>query len=471
MGMNYNMIPIGQEDYPDLLSIGSFGFFIIIFSFLCYSSLSLIYPFMYKYNKEPWTVHNNINHITHTPELTTIAYSTPNNDYCRLLMLPVELQMTIFAISQTPVLALVSKHFWNLSKSPTLRAYYLIYRYGCRGVFTERAIRRRFVSLEVVEQLLRMKGCDPTGGDDFWLFTNACELNMVNLAQWIIESTIRESAESERVLRQMLNISAMKGTVDIVDTLVTQFDVDIHQPNNTEGALVLACRENHVDLVKHLKSIYNCDTHIDNEKLLRDACLGGQYQMVELLLDGANVHAYNDAALQNATYRGHPAIVKRLLEAGANAQANSNSPIRHAITRGDISCLKYLVSAGADPRCSQDWPMKYACREGYLNIIDYLIQLLGEDYVNVDNGVFLEEALLNGNLSAVTLLVQYGINPNSQKVLNGLRTMMARSGLKNKEEIINILIDAGLDLSQPEIKLLILNKKNNKSNASLLQWV
>jgi ankyrin repeat protein len=409
---------------------------------------------------------------------TTITLDHEENGPCRLLKLPVELLIDIFVYAQNPALAITCSNFWHLGYSSTLRAQYLMHRYGPTAVLGETSMKRKIVSLQVVEQLLRLNCCDPKADGDYWLFARACELNQVSLARWVIQAALRFPGND--ALNRLCNIAAIKGSIPVTDLLIHEFHVDIHQPNGQENALMLACRGNHVSLVKHLALVYNCNLHSSNELCLRNACLQGFETLVHFLLQsGANVHAYNDAALQSAAYKGFSSIIKLLIDAGAHADTNQNACIQHAITNGDLATVRHLIEdGGVNPQCAHDWPMRHACRLGLDDIVDYLLQVIpSEDAVNMRNGMPLREAIAHGRVSTMILLLNKKANPNSVGVIRGLQIAVnPKTRVRNKDAMFEMLLEAGLDVSQQpndiyQYLIPAFASFNKNDNKNVISWV
>lgn len=413
------------------------------------------------------------------PTETAFGLDIEKRGPCRLLELPAELLTNIFVYAQNPALATVSSHFWHLGCSPTVRADYLMHRYGPEAVLGETSMKRRIVSLQVVEQLLRSNyACDPKADGDYWLFRQACELNQISLARCIIQASLRFSRNG--TLSHLCNIAAMKGSIAVIDLLVHEFHVNIHQPNGQDTALMLAARGNQVSLVKHLVLVYNCDVHRQNELYLRNACLQGFEALVQFFLQlGSDVHAYNDASLQSAAYKGFSHIVKMLIDAGAHGVTNQNACIQHAITNGDLSTVQYLIeNGGVNPQCAHDWPLRHACRLGLNNIVDYLLQVIpDQDAINMRNGMPLREAIAYGRVSTLALLLSKKANPNCGGVTRGLQIAInPKTRVENKDVLFKLLLEAGLDLSQQPNDIhqylipafISLNKSDNKC---MLSWV
>lgn len=423
---------------------------------------------MFKYTKsqqqEPKQQHECLNTIsakvTNPPAVitskTTTTTTIMSNQDCRLLDLPLELLHRIFVYAQNPALAITCRRFWSLGQSAMLRADYLMHRYGPHAVLGETSMKRHIVSLPTIQQLLRLN-CDPTA-DDSWLFIKGCELDQVDLCRRILKMGYCN-------IPHMLNLAAIKGSIGVVDLLVAEFGANVHN----ETVLTLACRENQVNLVKHLVETYNISVHSHNERHLRNACLHGFLELVEYLIKGANVHAYNDAAIQNAAYKGFNDVVELLLNAGAHADANQNACIQHAVNNNSLDMVKCLIEKGGiDPRCNHDWPLRHTCRKGLNEILAYLIQLVGT--VDIGDGVLLELALVHNQSSTLQLLLNESANPNCDGVIRGLKYIVnPKNKATHKDEMIQHLLDAGLKLnSQTESIFLI---PENKLITSILSWI
>ncbi|KAL1929972.1 hypothetical protein VTP01DRAFT_1126 [Rhizomucor pusillus] len=378
---------------------------------------------------------------------------------CRLDDLPVELLTQIFVYAQNPNLAVVSKSFWGLSQSSLVRSQYLFHRYGKIASLGERAMSSKIANIDVVDNLLRM-GCNPRADGD-WLYWKACENQDEELCAKLLDAM----QPSKRTLGHFLNVAAMKGSTNIIDLIVNSYNADIHQPNGEDRVLMLACAENQVDVVRHLMEKYGCDIHRNRERHLRRACLHGHVELVELLLPGADVSMFNDAALQNAAHKGHWQIVDRLLEAGANPQANRNAPLKYAISNNNLSSVISLLRAGADPRCQQDWPLRHACRNDAAEIVRILLAHHADP--DALNGMPLREALRAGNYDIARQLLEHGADPNSTGALRGLS-----DAIRDKNAaIIGLMLQHGAKLDHPTLLSLQSSTASNfDSNNLFIEW-
>lgn len=356
----------------------------------------------------------------HLESTTTQTIDSPLKN--RLLQLPVELHERIFILAQNPALVTVCKNFWELGQSVTVRAHYLFYRYGS-AVFSKRAMKRKIVRLDVIEQLLRYH----VPKDD-WLFTFACESHQVQLAQWILSSTEKETCI------HYAHLAVMKGDTHILDLVASKVDI-----RPFYGLLLVAQEEDRLDMIQHLMTQYGFDIHYGEERLLRNASHQGQLAIVKFILSmGGNVHAVGDAAIQSAAYKGFPKVVKLLLNAGANAQVNNNLCIKAAFVNRDMESIQALVKAGVDVRWNHDWLLEQGCRYGYDTLVQ--IWLDAVDDVNLEDGRALQLCLKYGSINVLQTLLENDADPNQPGVLH----LLKRMGLKDRR--MDLMFQAGLRL-------------------------
>lgn len=86
---------------------------------------------------------------------------------------------------------------------------------------------------------------------------------------------------------------------------------------------------------------------------LEDAAQTGQLEMVKrLIADGADLHQYNEQALQEAARRGHLHVVRYLHEQGASFTTESRGSMTafdHAVETGRVDVVRYFLERKADP--------------------------------------------------------------------------------------------------------------------------
>jgi ankyrin repeat protein len=395
------------------------------------------------------------------------TWTSANKKQCNLLSLPVELQLEIFIIAQNPALAYACSHYWKITQSFVVRGNYILHRFGPEAALSERAVKQSIMSKEVLCYLLEQQHCNPVA-DEYWLFMQSCgDSQKLQVCEWLIKAIVRiyggsktaanktplmtnesrNRAMAVMMIRRLLNIASMKGSVQVIELLLDYFDIERLDPIAYQTMLDIACNENQLDVVCYLKEKHGFDLHIQDERYLREACLHGRDQIVDYLIqDGANVASLHNAALQNAAYRSHASIVHRLLKAGADANVNDSAALKYAVKNNDIASVKCLIHAGnANPRCHEDWPIRMACRNGQLSIVKLLLGY------NVDpdtcNGAPLHEALGAGHENVVVVLLEHGADPNSLGALYGLRFLLESKDTKNYV-LVKLMTEAGSDCSK-----------------------
>ncbi|MCW5554392.1 MAG: ankyrin repeat domain-containing protein [Verrucomicrobiae bacterium] len=176
---------------------------------------------------------------------------------------------------------------------------------------------------------------------------------------------------------------------------------------------------------------------------LLQAAAEGSLDIVELLLKaGADVHAVGDtwdtgnkrmSALQVAVWcgrKGHPAIVKRLLEAGANPNYVSPSDgsalhMAFGFKRDEIAAL--LLDHGADPFLLNPFPwnnkksaLELAIIYGDGRLVPRMLQdrSAAETFLRTNGLALLAAAANHGQLESVRALLEAGASPKESVATN-----------------------------------------------------
>jgi ankyrin repeat protein len=136
-------------------------------------------------------------------------------------------------------------------------------------------------------------------------------------------------------------------------------------------------------LIEHGASVHSRDS-IYGQSTLSWAALGGHDRVVKQLLDtGADISdgTSGSPALLLATARGHPAVVRLLLQNGANPNTldihRGQSALSLATARGHGVVVSYLLRHGADPDSrdlyTQCTPLHHAIQNGYITLVELLL--------------------------------------------------------------------------------------------------
>jgi len=83
---------------------------------------------------------------------------------------------------------------------------------------------------------------------------------------------------------------------------------------------------------------------------------------------GADIHANDDEALQEASYYGHATVVECLLKAGADVHAKDDNALRLASENTVVKCL---LKAGANVHARDDYALRWASSRGHVAVVEY----------------------------------------------------------------------------------------------------
>ena len=202
------------------------------------------------------------------------------------------------------------------------------------------------------------------------------------------------------------------------------------------------------------------------------ACLINDVSEVKRLISkGADVNECSWAwigthPLLLATWRGHIAIVKMLIEAGVKDEKIINEAFVHACIYGRLDIAKYLVDIGAnieylpDDNCSCS-ALVYAARLGEVNVVKFLLSAGAKN--NLEDA--LRSAIGSGHIEIVKMLLATGIFVTPDDLI------VACNG--GHREIVELLLQAGADVNlhgnNGMTPLIMARKKGYKEIVNLLK--
>jgi hypothetical protein len=176
--------------------------------------------------------------------------------------------------------------------------------------------------------------------------------------------------------------------------------------------IINACENGRLEVVNRL--LDEADIHASNEKAFRIACRNGHLEVVNRLLelegpDRPNIHANNDYAYIWACRNGHIDVVNRLLELEGhdrpNIHVNGENAFRNACRNGHINVVNRLLELKRP--YSYFYAFKFACFNGHLEIVDRLLLELTPDHKFVIYRGFMF-AVCKGHLNVVNRLLETG---------------------------------------------------------------
>jgi ankyrin repeat protein len=171
-----------------------------------------------------------------------------------------------------------------------------------------------------------------------------------------------------------------KGNVDVVRLLLSEPRVNPADQNNR--AIITAARYENAEIVKLLMSDPRVNPADGNNKALRNAAKIGHIEIVKLLMSDPRVNPadQNNRAIITAARYENAEIVKLLMsDPRVNPADQNNKALKYAAKRGHYEIFKLLIPA--DHRLELE-----ACDQGHLNqTLDLLIQRFSDDYDDYDN--------------------------------------------------------------------------------------
>lgn len=144
-----------------------------------------------------------------------------------------------------------------------------------------------------------------------------------------------------------------------------------------------------------------------NQALIHNAGLGKLDEVIQLLKDGANVHANNDAALHSAAFEGFYEVVVTLVNNGADI--NSSNALLQSATQGHYKIVIFLINRGVDVNTIDNYggtALLYSSIRGHLDVMKILLN--NKAFIHMDESDAFTAAIKNQQYEAVKLLIKYG---------------------------------------------------------------
>ena len=123
-------------------------------------------------------------------------------------------------------------------------------------------------------------------------------------------------------------------------------------------------------LLQHLRIMWK-NAPINN-KLIEAVTDGFIYLVVYFLNNGADIHAFNNQALNSAVNENHIDIIKLLLDRGVKILASTNW-LTIPIQNGRPDIVRLLLDRGANIHVNNDNTLRFAAMHGYTDMVKLLL--------------------------------------------------------------------------------------------------
>lgn len=170
------------------------------------------------------------------------------------------------------------------------------------------------------------------------------------MAKMLLKVCNKKIIKEESEIREVFICAIECSNAPLVKKLLEDgIDVDL-----CNEALLIAVLNNCVDMVNML--LETADVHYRNGRALYVAVNHGFNDLVNILLKaGADVHARDEEALISAVDSGYTEIVKMLLKAGADVHARNEEALFSAVyVCQRAAIVEVLLKAGADIHARND---------------------------------------------------------------------------------------------------------------------
>lgn len=166
-----------------------------------------------------------------------------------------------------------------------------------------------------------------------------------------------------------------------------------------------------------------------------------------------NIHRTDFTALIVASYFGHSAIVKLLLDKGADIEANDTlchrTPLSWASKKGHLAVVKLLLEKGADVEAKDNLgrtPLLQTAQMGHKDIVQLLLEKGADiEATNRWGQTLLSCAAADGCETVVQLLLELRANIDAKDDFG--RTPLWRAAERGHEAVVRLLFENGADIT------------------------
>ncbi|CAE7033649.1 KIDINS220 [Symbiodinium sp. CCMP2592] len=313
-----------------------------------------------------------------------------------------------------------------------------------------------FAELSEVESMLQLPqdpNLTPPSGDT--ALATAVAGNHLQIARLLVEAGSRLDAAVGDVCSMPLSIAVNVpgGGVAMVKFLLEAgASIDARNAHGST-ALILAAAFGCTEVVR-LLLLEGAGVDLTDSigwTALITASSRGHAEVVQVLLGfGSNMHHVNQAgtALSQASYAGHDAIVRLLLQHRAQVEDHD---VFAASTKGHVHCVRLMLKAPGWRNVSRCFRRRSICsvslthasRQGNVDLIQVLLEARADVDIRIRDFTALMEASLCSRVDVVRVLLKAGADKDATD-RDGTTALMLAS-MTGHAEIVHMLLKAGAD--------------------------
>jgi hypothetical protein len=274
----------------------------------------------------------------------------------------------------------------------------------------------RLGHLEIVQFLFeRLKKNQTEDADEFlddWIINIAISKGHWNVIKYLLTATTVSLDQK----KQLLELAAGQGNLDMVKDLVTTSDID---PRIVIGSAV---RNNHLEVTKYLISL-SCMTQNDKNYAIHCAAENGHLAILQYLLGLPGIsQKIKDETILCAAKNGHLELVKHLVHRSDINKDAKNLAIRDAAENGHLPLVEYLMTISDLDQMAKSNSIRDAAWGGHTKIVKFLNEFCEIDPAQKDEAIC--DAARNGKLEVIQYLAS----------VNGINSFTKPLAVKKAEE-------------------------------------
>ncbi|KAJ3316394.1 hypothetical protein HDU76_001838 [Blyttiomyces sp. JEL0837] len=174
-----------------------------------------------------------------------------------------------------------------------------------------------------------------------------------------------------------IRVAASNGHAEVVSALLNTCTIarNVNPAAQDNQAFIVACQNNHLDVVKILSKMETVDVAARDNLALRMATQQGNFQVLKYLLTLPDVDptVQENTSFIIACGKGHFDIVKLLaVQPGVDPSVQDCLAVRVAAVNGHLEVVEFLVTLGVDLSACNNEALRLSCENGRWEIVRML---------------------------------------------------------------------------------------------------